>query len=605
MAGQLPLLGGLLGAPAQPNQPQGYVTPDEVMRRRKMAEALMQEAGNYSPVSHWTQALSRAFKGVRAGVEGANAAKDEAAGRSAATAAIERLLTGGETPAGVSPTSSPTSYAPTIGTAPAPAATGSEPRGVRTNNPGNIKDGPFARGMRGYVGTDGVNARFDSPDSGYAAMDKLLGVYDQKYGLNTVAGILGRWAPANADGNDTGGYINYVAKRLGVDPNAPLTPEARARLPEAMAYFENGREVPRGGGAAPGAPSAAGAPLMDPRQAAFARLLMDPRVGPWLTEAQRAVAAQYMRPTEYSYQTLPDGTILRMDPRGSAPTPVYQAPTKPQFTKIGQDQYGNDQYGFVNSTTGTITPVAPPSPAAQAAGGTPAVPPPPPGVDAKKWREEWTKNAANRAAPADPAEVTSLRKETQQLPSYKNYAQALPIYNSMYETAGRDTRASDVNLVYGLAKIMDPTSVVREGEMTIAQAIATLPAQLQAALTSQLAGTGRLDPDTRRQMMQEAFGRMKAYEDQLGLELEAYKGIAERRGIDYRDVQPGMRPFQLWQPPAAPPPGAGGESPAAAAAGGGGGGTGTGGTAAGSAGTAAGWAPTGVPGTAIRLKPGQ
>lgn len=86
-----------------------------------------------------------------------------------------------------------------------------------------------------------MNARFDSPQAGYAAMEKLLDVYGTKHGLNTVAGIIGRWAPAGADNNDTSGYVSYVAKRLGIDPNAPLTPEARAKLPEAMAYIENAR----------------------------------------------------------------------------------------------------------------------------------------------------------------------------------------------------------------------------------------------------------------------------------------------------------------------------------------------------------------------------
>lgn len=121
------------------------------------------------------------------------------------------------------------------------------PRGIRTNNPGNIKDSEFARSMPGYVGSDGVNAIFETPEAGYAAMNKLLDVYGNKHGLNTVSGILGRWAPASADNNDTSGYIGYVAKRLGIDPNAPLTPEARAALPQAMAYFENGREFPMAG----------------------------------------------------------------------------------------------------------------------------------------------------------------------------------------------------------------------------------------------------------------------------------------------------------------------------------------------------------------------
>lgn len=143
----------------------------------------------------------------------------------------------------------PTSAFPAPQAPPAPqAGVGrSVPRGIRTNNPGNIKDSEFARTQPGYVGSDGVNAIFESPDAGYAALNKLLDVYGNKHGLNTVSGILNRWAPSSADNNDTSGYIGYVSKRLGVDPNSPLTPEARAALPSAMAYFENGREFPTSG----------------------------------------------------------------------------------------------------------------------------------------------------------------------------------------------------------------------------------------------------------------------------------------------------------------------------------------------------------------------
>lgn len=63
----------------------------------------------------------------------------------------------------------------------------------------------------------------------------------------------------------------------------------------------------------------------------------------------------------------------------------------------------------------------------------------------------------------------SIRKEIHTLPSYKNYSQALPVYQGMVETADRDSKASDLNLIYGLGKIMDPGSVVREGELRLAQ----------------------------------------------------------------------------------------------------------------------------------------
>ena len=48
------------------------------------------------------------------------------------------------------------------------------PRGVRNNNPGNIKDSPFAKSMPGYAGNEGEFAKFETPEHGLGAMDALL-----------------------------------------------------------------------------------------------------------------------------------------------------------------------------------------------------------------------------------------------------------------------------------------------------------------------------------------------------------------------------------------------------------------------------------------------
>lgn len=115
-----------------------------------------------------------------------------------------------------------------------------QPRGIRNNNPGNIEDGPFAKSQRGYKGSDGRFAVFDTPDSGAAAQGSLLRSYGAR-GINNVEGIVNRWAPPSE--NDTGGYVQFVAQRLGVDPKAQLDlsdERVLSRLQQAMADKENG-----------------------------------------------------------------------------------------------------------------------------------------------------------------------------------------------------------------------------------------------------------------------------------------------------------------------------------------------------------------------------
>ncbi|MDQ0558683.1 hypothetical protein QO004_000458 [Rhizobium mesoamericanum] len=136
-----------------------------------------------------------------------------------------------------------------------------------------------------------------------------------------------------------------------------------------------------------------------------------------------------------------------------------------------------------------------------------------------------------------PSDVTDLRKEIQGLPTYKSYQQALPSYQSMIDTAKTDSKASDLNLVYGLGKIMDPNSVVREGEMVMVNNTSSLPDWLQGAINS-VNGGSRLEPATRKAILNEARSRMTAYRGALDNDLGQYRGIVGRKGMNEADVLP-------------------------------------------------------------------
>lgn len=63
------------------------------------------------------------------------------------------------------------------------------------------------------------------------------------------------------------------------------------------------------------------------------------------------VSPAYQTAPKLTHQTLPDGTVLEIDPTGKTPPkPVYQS-NKPQFSVIGKDVAGNDIHGFVDPTT--------------------------------------------------------------------------------------------------------------------------------------------------------------------------------------------------------------------------------------------------------------
>lgn len=88
-----------------------------------------------------------------------------------------------------------------------------QPVGIRNNNPGNLRD------WGGTIKRDGF-AAFDTPDAGLSAMIKNLQAQQSKHGLNTIAGIISKWAPPSE--NNTPAYIADVEKRTGLRANQPL-----------------------------------------------------------------------------------------------------------------------------------------------------------------------------------------------------------------------------------------------------------------------------------------------------------------------------------------------------------------------------------------------
>lgn len=93
-------------------------------------------------------------------------------------------------------------------------------RGERNNNPGNI-DYNSANKWQGQLPHDpSIEARFcqfQSAEYGIRAIYKLLQTYQRKYGLNSVAAIINKYAPPIE--NNTSGYINRAAASIGVGIN--------------------------------------------------------------------------------------------------------------------------------------------------------------------------------------------------------------------------------------------------------------------------------------------------------------------------------------------------------------------------------------------------
>lgn len=281
---------------------------------------------------------------------------------------------------------------------------------------------------------------------------------------------------------------------------------------------------------------------MDPR--AVFEILRSQRLPPEIKQ----MVLQQLQP-QGELITTADGTIVYIDKKHPErpPIQVYQAPVKPVL-KGDEQSLTDPNTGRVISPSITQQMLQNQGQGGQSAPG--AIPPPPPGVDPKSHfkaaGEATGKSMAGNALPATQADTAELRRDFMKTQEHINFAQALPVYKTMLSTAGNDTRASDLNMVYGLAKIFDPPGVVREGEQVGVRNTASMPDFLLGAVNT-VNGGSTLTPETRSMIMREAYLRMKTYEDLYQQQSENFQAIAKRNRMTPEDITPSFPPVTPWK----------------------------------------------------------
>jgi hypothetical protein len=123
---------------------------------------------------------------------------------------------------------------------------GKLPRGIRNNNPGNIKLSKSTKWLGAVPDaeqSDPTFVQFTEMKWGIRALARVLRTYHSKYKISTVRGIVARWAPPGVEGNPNIAYANFVAASLGVHPSKPLDLSDTStlyKLVRAISEFENG-----------------------------------------------------------------------------------------------------------------------------------------------------------------------------------------------------------------------------------------------------------------------------------------------------------------------------------------------------------------------------
>jgi len=115
------------------------------------------------------------------------------------------------------------------------------PRGLRNCNPGNIRRSGTVYKGEVLNSTDSAFKQFRDMAHGYRAVFVLLHYYKARYGLNTIRGMINRYAPSVE--NNTSAYIKAVSDAVGITPDTPVDVlDANTMVPIvcAISKVENG-----------------------------------------------------------------------------------------------------------------------------------------------------------------------------------------------------------------------------------------------------------------------------------------------------------------------------------------------------------------------------
>lgn len=334
---------------------------------------------------------------------------------------------------------------------------------------------------------------------------------------------------------------DYVQHLLPV-ANAPA-PQAGAPPPVQLAM--NGPPtglLPQSPAAAP--PQAAGgpAPTVTAPQAAVGAT---PR--PQITDQQKAILGYYLNDPdpamqqtgmEYAMQLFQDAakpvqfqsqTVNGVPTRFNPQTGTYEAVP---LQGVQSQQHVSD--GTDGMTAGTVYTRDP-------NGNVNVLQRPPEGYQGQPGHLSY-----QQGGPQDPTTGKNLIEGERQLRD--EYSKATSLYQTaragyekVQKAATDQTGASDIALIFGFMKTLDPNSTVREGEFATAQNSGSVDQTVLNMYNRALHGE-RLQPDQRRQFAQTARGQYQVYEQQARRANDYYGKLAGQYGYDpsriVRDIAP-------------------------------------------------------------------
>ena len=132
-------------------------------------------------------------------------------------------------------------------------------------------------------------------------------------------------------------------------------------------------------------------------------------------------------------------------------------------------------------------------------------------------------------------QTTELRNDFNNLPQVKSWNIIEPVLLSAREASKDTSGASDLNMIYALGKVLDPNSVVREGELEMAGNTGSLGQKI-AGYYKSVAQGGRLTPEIKQDLLKQIESRTFAQRQSYESAKKKYSEIAKKNNIDPNDL---------------------------------------------------------------------
>lgn len=129
----------------------------------------------------------------------------------------------------------------------------------------------------------------------------------------------------------------------------------------------------------------------------------------------------------------------------------------------------------------------------------------------------------------DPLKIS---KNFEGSPGMSRIAQIAPTIKSMEKSLTDPSAMADLDFVYGLAKILDPTSVVRESEAGMVIESQGIGPQMLGQLNKLMSGEQAMLPEIRKKLYGVAYRRAKELADQAQQERGHFSGVAKANQFD-------------------------------------------------------------------------